>query len=209
MIEQGTIEWRQQRCGKVTASRVHDIIAKTKTGYSASRANYMAELIVERLTGNPVEGYTNAAMQWGTDQEPMARAAYEFLSDNPVEQVGFIEHPRIPLTGCSPDGLVGADGLLEAKCPNTATHIETLLGGEIALKYFTQMQWQMACCERDFCDFVSFDPRLPASMQIHITRVKRDQAFIVTLEREVAAFLDELAQKVDTLCRKYETKAAA
>ena len=138
-IVQGTPEWHAIRLGKVTASRVADVMAKTKTGYGASRANYMAELIAERLTGAPAERYTNAAMQWGTDKEPEARALYEFLTDAAVAQIGFVAHPTISMSGASPDGLVGYDGLVEIKCPNTATHIDTLLGVSGPSKYMLQM----------------------------------------------------------------------
>jgi len=207
--EQGTPEWFAARLGKVTASRVADVIAKTKTGWGASRANYMAELIAERLTGVPAEKYTNGAMQWGTDTEPQARAAYSFYAETDVTEVGFIEHPRIPLTGASPDGLIGVDGLVECKCPNTATHLDTLLGGEIPAKYITQMQWQLACTEREWCDWVSYDPRLPGSMQLFVKRVHRDDAMIADLEKLVREFLAEIEIKVRALRDRYEQKAAA
>src|SRR3990167_876627 len=141
-LEQGSPEWLLARVGKVTASRVSDVVAKTKTGWGASRANYMAELIAERLTGAPAAQYVNAAMQWGTDTEPQARAAYEFFQDATVEQVGLVPHPTIPMSAASPDGLVGDDGMVEIKCPNTATHVDTLLSPVIPEKYTTQMQWQ-------------------------------------------------------------------
>src|ERR1700761_2059873 len=134
-IIQGSDAWKQLRLGKVTASRVADVIARTKTGYGASRANYMAQLITERLTGLPTEGYMNAAMQHGTDTEPEARDAYAFYTSNSVEQIAFVPHPKIDQAGCSPDGLVGSDGLLEIKCPQSATHLETLLGQAIPGKY--------------------------------------------------------------------------
>lgn len=202
-IVQGSAEWHALRCGKVTASRVADIIAKTKTGYSTSRANYAAELVAERLTGTPAEGFTNAAMQWGTDKEPFARASYEFYNDVDVELVGFVNHPNIADTGASPDGLVGAEGLVEIKCPNTATHIETLLKGVIPAKYITQMMWQMTCTGRQWCDFVSFDPRMPESMQTFIKRVERDDAMIAELEGEVIAFLKEVRATVLSLRQLY------
>lgn len=209
MSEQGTPEWFAARLGKVTASRVADVIAKTKTGWGASRANYMAELIAERLTGVPAEKYTNGAMQWGTDTEPQARAAYSFYAETDVTEVGFIEHPRIPMTGASPDGLIGIDGLVECKCPNTATHLDTLLGGEIPAKYITQMQWQLACTERQWCDWVSYDPRLPGSMQLFVRRVHRDDTMIADLEKLVREFLAEIEAKVRALRERYEQKVAA
>lgn len=205
---QGSAEWKAARVGKVTASRVADVVAKTKTGWGASRANYMAELVAERLTGNAAEAYTNAAMQWGTDHEGEARAAYEFATDTFVEEIGFAEHPSIPMAGASPDGLVGDDGLVEIKCPNTATHIETLLGQEVPAKYVTQMQWQMACTGRKWCDFASFDPRMPDEMQLFIKRVNRDDARVAELEKEVSIFLGEVAEKVSSLSERFDRKAA-
>lgn len=209
MSEQGTDAWRQERLGKVTASRVADVIAKTKTGWGASRANYMAQLIAERLTGVSVEQYVNAAMQHGMATEPDARAAYSFYSDADVVEVGFIQHPTIPMTGASPDGLVGDYGLVELKAPQTATHIDTLLGEPIPAKYITQMQWQMSCCNRSWCDWVSFDPRMPVSMQLFVRRVERDDKMIADLERAVSEFLSELSEKVEALKARYEQRAAA
>jgi putative phage-type endonuclease len=198
-IIQGSPEWFAARIGKVTASRVADVIAKTKTGPSASRANYMAELIAERLTGTTGERFQNAAMQWGNDQEDAARQSYAFAHDQDVETVGFVPHPTIAMTGASPDGLVGIDGLVEIKCPNTATHIETLIGGTIPGKYQTQMLWQMACTGRAWCDFVSFDPRLPSDMRLFVKRLPRDAERIAELEREVSAFLAETDAKIEAL----------
>jgi putative phage-type endonuclease len=207
-MEQGSQEWLNIRLGKVTASRVSDVIAKTKTGWGASRANYMAELVAERLTGVPAGSYTNAAMMWGTDQEPNARAAYSAQTFDTIEQVGFVPHPSITMSGASPDGLVSADGMLEIKCPNTATHIETLLGGSIPAKYETQMLWQMACAKRDWCDFVSFDPRLPPEMQLFVKRLERDDKRIAELEEMVSDFLAELDEKVAKLTAIYRKEAA-
>lgn len=204
MIEQGSSDWFAERCGKVTASRVADVIAKTKTGWGASRANYMAQLVAERLTGTVAESFSNAAMQWGTDMEPEARAVYEFFANATVEPASFVKHPTIGNTGASPDGYVGADGLVEIKCPITATHIETLLSGSVAGKYVTQIQWQMACTGRKWTDFVSFDPRLPESMKLFIQRVPRDDALITSLEADVIDFLNELRLTVHRLKAKYD-----
>lgn len=209
MIEQGSPEWFAERLGKVTASRVADVIAKTKSGPAASRANYMAQLVCERLTGEAAESFTSKEMQWGTDQEPNARSAYEFRMDATVELVGFVSHPRIGDSGASPDGLVAADGLVEIKCPNTATHIETLLGRAVPGKYITQIQWQLACTGRKWCDYVSFDPRMPESMSLFVARVERDPKMITDLEGEVFKFLDELAFKVAELELRYNRKVAA
>jgi putative phage-type endonuclease len=206
---QGCEDWVAARVGKVGASRIADIVAKTKTGYSTSRANYAAELVAERLTGSKTEGFTSAAMQWGTDNEPHARAMYEFMHNVSVVQVGIVLHPTIEDAQASPDGLIGDNGLIEIKCPLTATHIATLRGGEIDGRYMKQMQWQMACTGRAWCDFCSFDPRLPAEMQLHVTRVNRDSGMIVSLETEVRSFLAEVADAVSDLTLRYQTPIAA
>ena len=198
-IVQGTDEWFAARLGKVTASRVADVIAKTKTGYSASRDNYMAQLVCERLTGQKGESFTNSAMQWGTETEPQARGAYSAARFEIVELVGFVNHPTIKSAGASPDGLVGDLGLIEIKCPNTATHIDTLLSQTIPSKYITQMQWQMICTGRHWCDFVSYDPRLPAKLQLFIERVEYDPVYGAMLEKEVIGFLKELDTKIEQL----------
>mgnify|MGYP000202101260 CR=1 FL=1 len=209
MIEQRTEAWFKERLGKVTASRIADVMAKTKTGYGAGRANYMAELIAERLTGETADRYQNAAMQWGTDTEPKARAAYSFVTGESVVETGFVPHPVIELSGASPDGLVGDNGLVEIKCPNTATHIDTLLGAGIDRKYLLQMQWQMACTGRQWCDFVSYDPRLGTEMSLHIQRFNFDEKLVREIETEVQAFLAELSDKVIRLRAAYDVKEAA
>lgn len=208
-IVQGSPEWHALRLGKVTASRVADVVARTKAGYGASRANYMAELICERLTGAAPERFTNAAMAWGTEREPEARELYEFTHDALVDQVGFVPHPSIAMTGASPDGLVGAEGMVEIKCPNTATHLETLESRAVPAKYVTQMLWQMACTGRQWCDFVSFDPRLPSHLRLFVKRVHRDAERIAELESEVGGFLDELAAKLARLDADYGHRIAA
>ena len=199
VIKQGSAEWHQQRLGRVTASRVADVIAKTKSGYSTSRDNYMAQLVCERMTGTVAESYTNAAMAHGVETEPLARAAYEAHADVLVDEVAMITHPTIEAAGASPDGLVGSDGLVEIKCPNTATHIDTLLSQTVPGKYNTQMQWQMACTGRQWCDFVSFDPRMGDGLQLFVKRVARDNAYIQMLEEEVRKFLAELDNKITKL----------
>jgi len=208
-IIQGSDEWKALRLGKVTASRVADVVARTKTGYGAGRANYMAQLIAERLTGTVAEAYTNAAMIHGTETEPEARAAYEFYQGVTVQEVAFVPHPKIDQAGASPDGLIGADGLVEIKCPNTATHLETLLGQAVPAKYETQMQFQMACTGRKWCDFVSYDPRMPENMRLFIKRLPRDDKRIAELETEIAAFLLEMAVKLSELNSLYGEKEAA
>jgi len=198
-MEQRTDEWFRARAGKVTASRVADIIAKTKSGYSSSRDNYMAELICQRLTGSVGESFQNAAMVWGTNTEPLARAAYISAKGTGVEEIGFVPHPTIENAGASPDGLVGEEGLVEIKCPLTNTHMNMILEQEIPTKYHVQMQWQMACTGRQWCDFISFDPRMPEHMQLYIDRVERDQKMIDNLEAEVAKFLSEIENKIERL----------
>lgn len=201
-IIQGSDEWHAIRCGKVTASRVSDIIATTKSGPAASRKNYRAQLIAERLTGTTEDGFKSAAMQWGTDTEAQARETYSFITGHAVEEVSFVVHPKLEQSGASPDGLVGDDGLVEIKCPNTATHIDMLLNGVVAGKYETQMHWQMACTGRKWCDFVSFDPRMPVNMQLFIKRLQRNEEVIETLEREVIVFLAEIEQHISELNEK-------
>ena len=200
-VVQGSDQWFAIRIGKVTASRVADILAKTKSGYSTSRDNYMAQLVCERLTGQKADGFTNAAMQWGTETEPLARAAYEALKDVLVDEVGFVPHPTIKMAGASPDGFVGQDGLIEIKCPNTATHIDTLLSESVPTKYFTQMQFQLACTGREWCDFVSFDNRLPEELQLFVKRVPRDDTYIKLMESEIVQFIAELDDKINKLMK--------
>ena len=206
-MQQGSKEWFEARLGKVTASRIADLMSQTKSGPAASRKNYMAQLICERLTGERAETFTSAAMVHGTENEPAARIAYEFMCDATVEEVGFIDHPTLAMAGCSPDGLVGDEGMVEIKCPNTATHLDTLLTGKIDGKYLKQMQFQLACSGRQWCDFVSWDPRLPAEMQLFVKRVQRDDAMIAEIEAAVTGFLAELDGMVSALQAKYREAA--
>lgn len=196
---QGTEEWRLARCGSLGASSMHEAMAKIKTGWGASRANLMGRLIAERLTGVPQDGYSNAAMQWGTDVEPEARAAYAFMRDADVTEIAIVLHPTIAGSHASPDGLVGEAGLVEIKCPNVATHIETLLTGAIAEKYVIQTQWQMACTGRKWADFVSYDPRMPEEMQLFIKRIHRDDKRIAEMEACAVEFILEMEDKIARL----------
>jgi putative phage-type endonuclease len=159
----------------------------------------MSELICERLTGKRTAFFQTAAMAWGTNTEPMAALAYEAKTGNLVEGVGFVPHPTIDMAGASPDGLVDHDGLIEIKCPNTSTHLDTVLASTPPAQYVAQMQWQMACTGRQWCDFISYDPRLPEKMQIFIQRVMRDDAMIENLEKEVNLFLKEIGDKIALL----------
>ena len=205
---QGSEEWRNARIGSLGASRIHDAIARTRSGWGASRANLMAELVAERLAGVPAETYINATMQRGIDIEPQARAAYAFFTDADVQEVGLVRHPSITGTHASPDGLIGADGLLEIKCPSITTHIDTLLTEKIPDKYIVQMQWQMACSGRKWSDYVSFDPRLPQKLCLYIKRIKRDDNRIKELEGLVREFLKETADKVAALEARAREEAA-
>lgn len=191
--QQRTSEWFAERWGLATASRYNDIIAKTKSGYAASRKNYMAELLVERLTPPPTEdnGWKNAAMQFGIDNEPVARLAYELETGNTVEEAFFEKHPTIK-AGASPDGYIGTDGLLEIKVPNLATHLETLKDQEVPRQYYTQVQGQLWITGRQWCDFVSYTPFLENEAQLFIKRVPRDSKFISAMTQEIKLFLKEL-----------------
>jgi putative phage-type endonuclease len=207
---QGSQEWLLARVGKVTASRIHDIVATTKSGgFTAGRKNYLAELITERLTGTPAPSFQSAAMAYGSECEPEARAAYSFQMDVDVQEVGFTPHHSLADVGCSPDGFVGDDGLIEIKCPNTATHLDTLLHGKIDPEYITQMQAQMACTGRKWCDFVSYDKRLPEPMRLYVRRVPRDEKIIASLEKHTLEFLAELDASVALLRSKYQVAEAA
>lgn len=204
MIEQGSPEWLAQRCGKATASRISDIIAKTKSGYSTSRTNYAAQIICERLTGEITPLYVNQAMQDGIEREPEARNTYAFMTGADVSLAGFVDHPTIPMSGASPDGYVGDSGLIEIKSPIAATHLDTLLGQKIPEKYETQMLWQMASTGRAWCDFVSYHPAFPVHLQLFVKRFQRDDAAIKALEAEVAEFLAEIDAKIELLSQKEE-----
>jgi putative phage-type endonuclease len=203
-MDQRSAEWFAARLGKATASKIADIMATTKSGYSTSRANYAAQLICERLTGAPTESFSNAAMAWGTEKEPEARDAYRIYRLCEVTEVGFVDHPTIPMSGASPDGLVGDDGLVEIKAPNTATHIETLRTKAVPSKYVKQMMWQMACTDRQWCDFASYDPRMPEEMRLIVIRLHRCAESVAEMEAEVAKFLAEVDEAVAELRQQYE-----
>ncbi len=199
MLEQRSPEWFAIRIGCVTASRIGDMMAKTKTGWGASRKNYRTELVYERITGKAwPQRIPTEAMQRGTDLEAEARGEYakrvKFIDGWTVEKVGFCLHPSIPLSGASPDGIVGNEGLLEIKCPNLATHLDTIERGSV-LDYLLQCQWQMACTGRQWVDFCSYDPRW-ALQPLFIKRIKRDTDKIAELETEVMAFSAEVDEKV-------------
>jgi len=199
-------DWYAARIGKATASRFKDAIAALKSGAPAqAQRDYLTELVVERLTQQPIQRFQNAAMTWGTEQEPAARAAYERATGTSVEETGFVAHDTL-LAGCSPDGLVDWDGLIEIKCPwNTANHIETLLNGMPA-EHMPQLQGQMWITGRQWCDFVSYDPRMPEPLQLHVQRIQRDPGFIADLEAKVTSFLQQVGTQVEALRRLAESK---
>lgn len=197
MVEQRSAQWFAMRCGKVTASRLSDVMAVRKDGKpTAARRKYLLEIVAEQLTGDVAEHFLSKPMQWGVEMEPEARSAYELARDLFVEEIAFVDHPRIEQAGASPDGLVGVDGLIEIKCPNTDTHLETLLRRDADPQYIPQMQWQMACTGRVWCDFVSYDPRMPDDLELFISRVERDDAMIAEMEAAVEEFLEEVAETI-------------
>jgi predicted phage-related endonuclease len=205
---QGTDEWRQARCGSVGASDAPRVVRRIKSGgFSADRESLMAEKVLERLTDTPVEIYKSAAMLQGTAREPDARMTYSVVKGVEVEEVALVPHPSIKGTHCSPDGLIGLDGLVEVKCPQPAAHLDLLLNGQISSDYCVQMAWQMACTGRKWCDFVSFNSDFPGPMQMWIKRVHRDQTLIAELEREIATFIKEVDRKVTELSRRYAMAA--
>lgn len=207
-MEQRTDEWFAARLGKATASSFHKILATLKSGAeSADRRNYRVQLVLERLTGQRQESFSNAAMQWGTEHEEFARLAYVMETENFVEETGFVDHITL-MAGCSPDGLVGDDGLVEIKCPTSATHKDTLISGAMPSEYIPQVQGQLWITGREWCDFVSYDPRFPEGLQLFIQRIQRDETYIKKLENEVSRFLDEVSNEVEQLS-KLNLKEAA
>jgi putative phage-type endonuclease len=192
-MEQRTQEWFDARLSKVTASRVADVIAKTKTGVSTSRQNYLTQIVTERLTGKKADsGYINQAMQDGIDREEAARSLYE-LKYGIVKEVGFIDHPTIAMSGASPDGIIAdGDGVLEIKCPIETTHTNTLMTDKVPSKYIPQIQWQMAVTGARFAHFVSYNPNFPDNMVLFVKQVDRDDEYIKTLVDEIITFLKEV-----------------
>ncbi len=200
-VEQGSDEWRAARLGHVSASSVSDVMSKGKTEGSESetRKNYRLKIVAQRLTGDSGDTYTNAAMEWGTEQEPFARMAYEAARNVMVDKTGFWLHPSIPWVGVSPDGLVGDDGLVEIKCPNTTTHLEWTFAGKAPAKHMKQIQCQLWVMNRAWCDFVSYDPRLPMRNRLFIVRVPRDEKLIAQMEADVVKFLAEVDAMIELL----------
>ena len=202
-MDQRTPEWFAKRAGKFTASRFGDLMARTKSGPSASRRNTVVTLAVERMLGTCVETFQNGAMQRGIDLEPEARAAYELHELVAVQQVDFIEHPTLWYVGCSPDGLVGDDGMVEIKCPaSAAKHYDALMTGAHAVEYAWQLQGQLWVSGRQWVDAVSYDPRFPPGLQLAIVRVMRDEAKIAELSAECIAAEAEVEMAVEQLRKK-------
>lgn len=201
-LPQGSEAWLAARAGKVTASRMDDVLAKIRTGEAASRRDYRAQIVAEILTGKPQDdGYMSPEMAWGVEQEPMAKSAFESATETLVDPVGFVLHPTIERSGATPDGLLGSDGVLEIKCPKTATHLQYLMDGSVPTKYLPQILWQLACTGRAYAEFVSYDPRLPAKLQLFRARLMRDDARIKEMEREVIGFLFDVDKMLETVRR--------
>jgi putative phage-type endonuclease len=204
-LEQGSRDWLAMRAGCCTSSRLNDALAKLKDPKkeSAARATYRKELVIERLTGRATEHYVSTPMMWGTEQEPLARAEYEIQTGLEVKQIGLAVHPRIKWFAASTDGLVGDDGILEIKCLNSINHLDILLSGKIPEEYHWQMLGGMACAERQWCDFVSFDSRLPDDLRLFVKRFHRDDALIAGMELEVEYFLAQVRDVQAELQQRY------
>jgi putative phage-type endonuclease len=202
--EQNSAKWIGARTGRITASRICDLMATLKRGgEAASRRDYRAELIAERLTGKAENHYVSKEMRYGSEQEPFARTAYEIRTENIVDQVGFVFHPRLDFSGASPDGLIREDGGLELKCPKTTTHLAYMAAGTVPKEYEYQMLWNMACAEREWWDFASFDARLPEKLRLFIVRMPRDEVRIGEIEREVMTLNNE----INAICEQLDVVA--
>lgn len=200
LLVQGSDEWKAARLGHVSASCIADVMAKGKSGEAATRAKYKLKLIAERMTGMSQDSYSNSAMEWGVEQEPYARMAYEVSHETFVDKTGFWKHPTIPWVGVSPDGLVGTNGLVEIKCPNSATHVDYLRANKVPAEYYKQIQCQLWVTGREWCDFISFDPRIRNERnRLLIVRAERDEPLIAEMEVEVLKFLAEIQEVLDTL----------
>lgn len=195
-VIQGTDAWFAMRLGKVTASRVADVMAKTKTGVAASRQNYLIELALQRVTGVFEQGFTTQAMQDGIDREAQARVLYEVTTGEFVDQAPFVDHPTIQGFGASPDGLVNTNGLCEIKCRGNSGHWEVIKTNEIPKKYWIQQQAQLSCTGREWNDYVGYNPNFPDKSKLYVQRVYRDEAFIADMEAQIKQFLIEVEEEV-------------
>ena len=192
-IEQGSDEWKQARLGHVTASNIAEVMSKGKGNAEAvGRYKYKVRLVAERLTMTAGESYANAAMQWGIEQEQFACIEYEAATNQFVDKVGFVLHPEIEWVGVSPDRFVGHEGLIEVKCPNTTTHLDYLFENKVPSEYYKQIQCQLWVTGRQWCDFISYDPRLPKRNQLLIVRTERDEKLIAEMKTETEKFLAEV-----------------
>lgn len=201
-LKQGTDEWKKSRLGHVSASQLASVMAKGKSGEAVVRKNYKMQLVAERMTMQIQPSYSNAAMEWGVQQEPFARMAYEVSHETFVDQTGFWKHSDILWLGCSPDGLVDSDGLVEIKCPNTTTHIDNLLAKQVPSEYVKQVQGQLWVMGREWVDFISFDPRMPQHKQLMVVRAYRDDQLIAEMEKEVHKFLTEVEEIIEKLSKE-------
>lgn len=208
--DQNSHEWLAERRGRITASRIANVMSTLKRGgEGADRKNYRTELIAERLSGRAEDHYTSPEMMWGTENEPYARAAYEIGCGVMVDQVGFVLHPTMDFSGGSPDGLVGEDGMIEIKCGKTTTHLKWLMAGEVPEEHQDQILWNLCCTERKWCDFISFDPRLPDGLNIFIVRMQRDEKRIANIEAEVKLFNDQVDAVAADLRKRQIVRPAA
>lgn len=196
---QRTEEWYAQRLGKLTGSKIYTILPGARGAYKEAREQYAYTLVAERLTGKRQEIYTSSAMEWGIIQEDNAKTRYTEKTGIEVIEAGFFEHPMVKMTGASPDGLINHEGILEIKCPETHNHLKTMAKGEIKPEYEAQIQWQLACTNRLYCDFVSFDPRVAEPYDIYIKRIERDDVMIATLQKEAVIFLDYVDMIIESL----------
>jgi hypothetical protein len=200
-LEQGSEAWRAIRAGKVTGSRINDVLtqARKKGDVSKVRQGYMFELIAERLTGIPEEQYSGFWPDHGKEFEPLAAAAYEVLFDQVLQKVGFIVHPTMPFAGCSPDRLLGDRGIVGIKCPKTTTHLRWRQKNSCPEEHVAQLYWELCCTGREWADFVSYDPRLPEPLQLFAVRVFPEKALMTEMENQVKAFEDEIKESIKAI----------
>lgn len=202
--QQRTEAWYAARAGKVTASPILKVYKRIRGGgYSKERETYKYQLIAERLVGTTISQQRNAAMQRGIEKEAEARDRYQRITNLPVTEAPFVPHPHIGDAGASPDGYVGDEGLVEIKCPTSQTAVEVLLTEEVDDQYLAQIQWQLACTGRAWCDYVVFDDRLPPSMQMFVKRIERNDELIRSVEKEVREFIAEISADIERLWNKY------
>ena len=195
-LEQGTDEWKIARLGYVSASNLDAVMARGKSGEAITRKKYKVRLAAERLTGEITESYSNAAMEWGIVNEEKAAMAYEISKDTLLDRTGFWKHPTIPWFGCSPDRLVDGNNGVEIKCPDSSTHVDYWLNKQVPAEYVKQVQGQIWVMGWEWCDFVSYDPRMPEKNRLLVVRAYRDETLIKQMEEEVKKFLDEVEQLI-------------